>query len=1260
MKREALHAANQEFINILKEYKTSLLDSGATAHYNKPSDDLPITGPSNKTVMVAFGQTGATTHQAQLPMTQLTADARKTDILPALTTNSLMSVKVLADNGYTTVFHPHDGGAAVLSPDSFELKVKGEPILSGYRDEQGLWRIPLVADTNSEEKGMLIKDERFHAEAIHNVYELPSMQQVVRFLHAALGFPTKQTLIAAINNGHLNTFPGLTAHNVSKHFPESDETQKGHMKQQRQGTRSTKPKMTNPSDSEPNNPASEATPNESTTQPGIKHRDVYLHVYDATKRSMYTDQTGKFPIVSARGNQYIMVAVELDGNYIDGEPMKTREASSLVKAYNAIMERWSATQVIAPNWHVLDNEAPQELKEAIRKNGCTVELTPPDMHRRNIAERAIQTGKNHFISCLAGLPDDFPIREWDELLPQVFLTLNLLRPSNVAPKISAYAYHHGQFDYDRMPLAPMGCAVQFHIKPKRRKSWGEHSEDGWYLRTSPEHYRCHIVYVKKTKAKRVSDTVYFKHKYITQPSITPADAVIKALHDLTQAIKGERNIQGAAQFNAIAKLQEAFSPGNQLVPEQYVPEQRRQIQPAPRVEAEAQAQLPRVRFSTEVPKPATYTDDLRVPLDRPRVEQQALPEVKIKRRPPLIVTSKPPDEADTSIAARVKARRQAAPAEPTPAPPMSIAERVKARQRGQIHTVVDMETGELLEYRKLLRHPRFKDEWSLSAANEFGRLAQGVGGRVKGTNTIEFIHKSEIPNDRWKDITYIKFVCTVRTEKKEPNRTRATMGGNINYPDDVGTPTATLLLIKIFLNSVISTPGAKFATADISNFYLMTPLTRPEYARIKLSDIPEEIIREYNLHEKATADGWIYIKVTKGMYGLPQSGSLAHDLLKERLNAEGYFQSKIVAGLWKHITKKIQFVLVVDDFGIKYIRDEDLHHLIKTLEKYYDVALDKTGQEYVKINLDWDYKGGKVHLSMKPYLDKALKQFGIDPPPKSVNSPYPHTIPKYGAQTQYAEYDNSPAAGKEAQKHTQQVTGKFLWYARGVDSTLLTALSALAAQQSKPTVETMKRVKQLLQFIASQEPAVLTYRKSDMVLAAHSDAGYLNEANARSRAGGHHYLSENTKFPPNNGAIQNIAEIIKAVMSSAAEAELGALYINARKAIEERNILEEMGHPQPPTPMQTDNSTAEAIINARVQPKRTKAMDMRFHWLRDRAVNQKQFRFFWRPGPLNFADYWTKHHSPAHHINMRPEFLTPFKTVLELRAQNALSPARVC
>ena len=131
-------------------------------------------------------------------------------------------------------------------------------------------------------------------------------------------------------------------------------------------------------------------------------------------------------------------------------------------------------------------------------------------------------------------------------------------------------------------------------------------------------------------------------------------------------------------------------------------------------------------------------------------------------------------------------------------------------------------------------------------------------------------------------------------------------------------------------------------------------------------------------------------------------------------------------------------------------------------------------------------------------------------------------------------------------------------------------------------------------------------------------------------------------------------------MSSAAEAELGVMYINARKAVEERIILNEMGHNQPATPIQVDNSTAKGIINKRVQPKRTKAMDMCFHWLRDRST-QNQFRFYWRPGPTNYADYWTKHHPAAHHRNMQPVFLTPFSQLLEFcKKVNILTPKSQC
>ena len=169
-----------------------------------------------------------------------------------------------------------------------------------------------------------------------------------------------------------------------------------------------------------------------------------------------------------------------------------------------------------------------------------------------------------------------------------------------------------------------------------------------------------------------------------------------------------------------------------------------------------------------------------------------------------------------------------------------------------------------------------------------------------------------------------------------------------------------------------------------------------------------------------------------------------------------------------------------------------------------------------------------------------------------------------------------------------------------MDSTLLYLISAIASQSATPTEDTIRQTQQLLDYIATQEEAVLTFKAIRMKLAAHSDTSYLSKPKACSREGGHFLLSSNTTIPQNNKALLNIAHMIKHVMSSETEAELEALYGMARLAVYIIIVLEEMGHKQPPTPLQTDNSISEAVVNVKIQPKLTKAMDMRFHWLRDK------------------------------------------------------------
>jgi hypothetical protein len=288
----------------------------------------------------------------------------------------------------------------------------------------------------------------------------------------------------------------------------------------------------------------------------------------------------------------------------------------------------------------------------------------------------------------------------------------------------------------------------------------------------------------------------------------------------------------------------------------------------------------------------------------------------------------------------------------------------------------------------------------------------------------------------------------------------------------------------------------------------------------------------------------------------------------------------------------------VDDFGDKYIGKEHVHQLLQALRQYYEIEEDWEGTGYLGITLDWDYNKRKVHLSMPGYVEKALAQFGHQVPMKPQDQPHKHTIPTYGATVQYAKAgDISRPLSKEEKKYIQQVIGTFLYYGQAVDSTMLTTLSSIASTQAKPTKETMNNTKLFLDYAASHQDTIITYQASKMVLVVHSNASYLSKPKARSCTGSHFFMSSNTKDPANNGAVLNIAQLIKAVISSAAEAKLGALYINARKAVLQCQLLEKMGHPQPPTPIQTDNSTALRVVNSNIQPRQTKAIDMKFHWL---------------------------------------------------------------
>jgi hypothetical protein len=167
-----------------------------------------------------------------------------------------------------------------------------------------------------------------------------------------------------------------------------------------------------------------------------------------------------------------------------------------------------------------------------------------------------------------------------------------------------------------------------------------------------------------------------------------------------------------------------------------------------------------------------------------------------------------------------------------------------------------------------------------------------------------------------------------------------------------------------------------------------------------------------------------------------------------------------------------------------------------------------------------------------------------------------------------------------------------------------------------------------------------------MHLWVHTDGSYLSETKVRSRAGGYFFLSDKPTLPitadspepTHNMPIHVLCKIIDTVMSSAQEAETVAGFLNAKEAIQMRQALEDLGHPQGPTPLQFDNKVANGILNDDIIQKRSKAMDMRFYWLHDR-IRQLQFHAHWKRGPLNKGDYPSKHHPTKHHVEVRPQYV---------------------
>jgi hypothetical protein len=276
---------------------------------------------------------------------------------------------------------------------------------------------------------------------------------------------------------------------------------------------------------------------------------------------------------------------------------------------------------------------------------------------------------------------------------------------------------------------------------------------------------------------------------------------------------------------------------------------------------------------------------------------------------------------------------------------------------------------------------------------------------------------------------------------------------------------------------------------------------------------------------------------------------------------------------------------------------------------------------------------------MPGYVVAALKRFGIESSSHITKSPAPYVAPIYGKGPQLVPSSASPQLDATRTKYIQEVIGVFLYYARAVDPTMFTTLNKLASRQAVPTEDLYHDVHHFLRYAASYPDATVVFHASNMQLAIHSDASYLSESQARSRVGGYHYLIRRDDPSLSNGAIEAISTILTSVVASASEAEYAAMFINAQTGCGIRNILSDLGYPQPATTITSDNTAACGMANKTTKMRRSKAIDMRYHWIRDR-VAQGQFNVEWKPGKSNLADYFTKTHPVQHVLDMRSTYVS--------------------
>ncbi len=1179
--------------------------------------------------------------------------ARRAFVVPELV-HSLISVPTLCDHGCTATF----------TAFAVDVSFNGRRIYTGSRVGSStnaldqLWHIDLDCPLGPM------------TGAAHQLVHHDTNAELVAFYHAAMGSPALPTFLEAVAQKFL-VLPGLTAALIRKNPPSLFATAKGHLNRTRRNLRSTKLQGSSV-------PSPALEPLGVTGETFTAMNTLFLTTVETrvATHTGHSDTAGRFPYTSVQGSQYILLFVNEDANYIHLEPMPSRSNKSFIDAYRRGMNFfWRAG--FKPNIERMDNEISTEVLALLRKTfDITPELVPPHNHRTLRAERALQTFKNHFISTLASCDPNMPLELWEHLLPQVETTLNLMRASAMNPTISAYEHLRGPYDANRYPMIPLGMRVLVYEQAKtQRASWAAHGVPGYYLGPSPLHYRTFRTWVVATRSERITDTLSWHPVAVHMPGSNPSEVVAAAITDLITALRLPASMPAVTLLipSLTAKLQELRS---------LYQSASTNLDPTPMEEFQrVQVEAERVPVPQAlIPLPPTLTS----PPDPPLASDVMHPEVAVIA--PLLV--QPPVQIPSLAASTPTPATSHSPLFPWPLLPVPVAplasvpplERTRVRTFRQkrpppryanmcrqerhstrfanmccalvanqsIPSKDGVATAQALEpfalkdapppplvvpalnLRDLLQGPE-SEIWEEMEAEEFDRL-------LETTSCMRFCKDSDKPKSQ--KAKYFKAVCTAKLNGEIIiRRVRITVADtHSEYAGPTSAYTASLTTLNLLLNSVVS-DDAGWMTADIKDYYLGTPMKYKEYMYIPVKYIPRRILIKYGLQDRAPSSS-VMVEISKGMYGLAQAGRLAQDRLFKLLAANGYHQAPHTPCLFRHASLGVTFVLVVDDFGIKYTSASAAAHLLGVLRQLYTITVDDTGSQYVGLSIEYTRTEPRhITISMPGTIQAALKRYQFTPRGRPTNHPMVHTPFQFGQRSHEAlPEDDSPPLPPLRVTRLQSIIGTFQHVARALDVTLVCPISKLAT--SPKTMKTEQMVEHFMNYLHTWSEPCVTFYASDMQLHVHSDASYLSETRARSRVAGFHCMGNYdpaSGLPP-NGFVSTFSSIADNVCGSAQEAEGIGIFLNAQLAIPSRDALLFMGHPQGETLIVSDNLIGVNILNGHLPPKRSRCMDMRFYWIKDR-ISQRQFRLEWQPGRTNLADYLTKIHPPAHYPRIRSTYV---------------------